>query len=152
MTVQPFDIDSKTGDVTVNPLSAQYTAQFSSKCGNGQPECLELVHSWFDYPHIHAGFNAHFLDITTKISTSLVTATVTSVSDYDDPIISTLMLTPIVVSKDSLEVSCTVRGELYQGQLLYYTPDSQNYDGLGKFKCFADENAAKQAGYKKSFQ
>ncbi|MDP6575566.1 MAG: hypothetical protein QF755_03685 [Candidatus Peribacteraceae bacterium] len=60
-----------------------------------------------------------------------------------------------ILSKAEEEKECTVKGRQYNGELIYYTTDSEamskdSWEGV--YKCFVSEEEAQRFGYKKSYK
>jgi len=150
MTVKGYNNDGKTGEIKWDS-SADWSVYFSKACAKDQKECLTLSRTTYKYYDYKLGnYTDMFffpIDLTPTTTAQQYSSTYYTVGEgnYSDREFKVNIL-----SKDASDISCVVRGETHDGQLIYYTPDSQYFNDLYKFKCFPSEEEANKAGYKKS--
>lgn len=148
LSVTTYERDLKTGNLRQS--FTPYKARFSTSYFPPHELYLEIYNCFFEYKYIREGLICSFNRIPSKLMSGNVKGDkgfeiLHKSSDYDFAV--------EVLSKSPREVSCNIKGEIYQKEHIYHLQGSTFFNELESgFRCFSSEQEAIGAGYKKSLQ
>jgi micrococcal nuclease len=141
-----YQRDLKTGEKSKS--NDWYRGGFMKKYTEPKDDYLELSHCWYKYEYIKEGFTCHHFRVPVEIKQKEVKGSESYESlmtgAYDN-------FDVIILEKDKKEIECNFKGETYQGQKLYYTKASNDFEEMDTFICFKKEADAKEADFRLNF-
>ncbi len=148
-TVKRFEINASTGKAEIPYRGNEYTASFE-KYSTIDGEAFLFQECSYLYPHLQMELRCDQILLPSIISKEEVHGYSAQFGDSTgkDYIVK-------IISKAKEDILCNVKGQSVGGELIYFLPDSEvmkKDSWSGVFKCFASEQDAIKAGYKKSYK
>jgi len=147
--VQAYTIDDATGNIKKPYRGDEYRAEFE-RYSTMEGMALSIQECHFRYEYIMEDARCDTILLPVDITQQTVHG---YSAQFTDDVGQDYKVK--IVSKAQEEVPCTVRAQTYDGELIYYTADSEAMikDGFrGVYKCFASEEDAQRHGYRKSYK
>jgi hypothetical protein len=147
--VQEYVIDAVTGNVKKPYLGDEYLGSFEQF--STIDEMAFMIHEChYLYKYIREGLVCDELLLPVLITQEAMHG---YSAQFGDKTGQDYKVT--IMRKAQKDVECNVKGQQYDGILIYFMPDSEvmrKDDWMGGFKCFETEQDAIKAGYKKSYK
>lgn len=148
-TVKRYEINASTGKTQIPYRGNEYNASFNEfSTIDGAAIIVQECH--FRYEYIREDIMCDQMLLPAVIPQKTVRGYSAQFSDSTGQ-----DYTVKIVSKAKEDISCNVKALRVGGEQIYYLPDSEvmkKDDWSGVFKCFASEQDAIKAGYKKSYK